>query len=171
MNTLIGIFKERKNADEAVSTLKEKGFETRDISIIMRDETKVVEQDLPVLEGAVGGATTGGVLGGLAGLLIGLGAITIPGIGALLIGGPLVAALGLSGAAATTAAGAATGVVAGGLVGGLVGLGVPEEEAKEYETRVREGAIVLAVKVDSGEEENSVRDVFESRGATQIRTI
>lgn len=171
-DTVLGVFRDREHADKAVDELREEGFDTKDISIIMKDEDNKSEEDTGanVAGSAASGATTGGVIGGIAGLLIGLGAITIPGIGALLIGGPIAVALGLTGAAATTVSGAVTGALAGGLVGALVGLGVPEDEALEYEERVKEGAILIAVLTDE-HDDHDVREILEEHGAEKIRTI
>jgi len=170
----LGVFADRDDAESAINDLRDGGYNPRDISVITRDVT--VAQSVAantganVTEGAVGGATTGGVLGGLAGLLIGIGAITIPGLGALLIGGPIAAALGLTGAAATTVSGAVTGALAGGLVGALVSLGVPEETARVYEDRIKEGAILLAVpSIDDTEGE--ARQIMEDHGADQTRYV
>lgn len=131
-----GVFSDRVDAEAAVNDLERQGFDRRQISLVMRDVMENREMTnwmgSHVFGGAASGATTGGIIGGLAGLLIGVGAITIPGLGVLLIGGPLAAALGLTGAAATAATGALTGALAGGLVGALVGLGVPEETARMY---------------------------------------
>lgn len=106
----------------------------------------------------------------LAGLLVGIGAIAVPGIGALFIGGPLAAALGLSGAAATTVSGAATGALAGGLIGALLGLGVPEEDARIYEERIKEGGILIAIPSRTGDEARAM-DILEDTGADQVRAI
>lgn len=170
--TVIAVFKSRDNADSAVDELEKAGFDAKDISIIMKDEEgRTVETNgNPVVDGTVSGATTGAVLGGLAGLLIGIGAIAIPGIGGLLIGGPLAAALGATGAAATTVSGAVTGALAGGLVGALVSLGIPEEEAVEYETRIKEGAILIAVPV-SDENDAKVRGILEANDADKVRSV
>ena len=168
---IIGVFNERASADSAINELRDFGISAKDISIIMKDSpTAKVSTGSSVVGGAASGATTGGVLGGLAGLLIGVGAIAIPGIGALLIGGPLAAALGFTGAVATTISGAVTGALAGGLVGALVGWGVPEEEAKVLEQRVREGAILLAIPVNELNEEET-REILEAHGADQIRSV
>ncbi len=172
--TLLGVFAGRGDAEGAINALEADGYNPKDISIMMRnsDEAQVVAENTGanVAEGAVSGATTGGVLGGLAGLLIGIGAITIPGVGALLIGGPLAAALGLGGAAATTVSGAVTGALAGGLVGALVNLGVPEEDARVYEQRIKEGAILVAVPVREGRE-SEARQILEDHGADQVRSV
>jgi hypothetical protein len=103
--------------------------------------------------------------------LVGIGAIAIPGLGGIFVGGPLAIALGLTGAAATTVSGATTGILAGGLVGALVGLGVPEDVAKTYEERVREGAILLAVAGDSENDISNIRNIFQKYNADQVRTV
>lgn len=171
---VLGVFAERANAEAAINDLESKGYNPKDISIIMRDTHEAVDiagsTGASVAEGAGVGATTGGVIGGVTGLLVGIGAITIPGIGALLIGGPIAAALGLGGALATTVSGAVTGALAGGLVGALVSLGIPEDEAKVYEERIKEGAILLAVpvKIEHSEE---ARMILDAHQATQVRSI
>jgi hypothetical protein len=40
----------------------------------------------------------------------------------------------------------------GGLIGALVGSGIPEDRAKEYETGVNEGGIVMGVNPRSDED-------------------
>lgn len=172
--TIFGIFRDRAKAEDAITALEDNGYKAEDMSIIMKNQAQA--QDVAegtgthVAEGTVEGAATGAAIGGLAGLLIGVGAITIPGIGAFLIGGPLAAALGLSGAAATTVSGAATGALAGGVLGALVGLGIPENEARVYESEIEEGAILLAVPARDGLEQEVV-DILEDFGATQLKTV
>ncbi len=171
---VLGVFIEENDAEQAIHELKDVGYNAKDISIVMRYKTSAEglreSTGANVAGGAVSGATAGGVLGGLAGLLIGIGAITIPGVGALLIGGPLAAALGLSGAAATTVSGAVTGVLAGGLVGSLMGLGIPEDEARVYEDRIKEGAILVAVPAREGNVSEAM-NILEDFGADQVRSI
>lgn len=175
---VFGIFPDRSRADNAIDDLAESGYNTKDVSVIMRSEDMGVERERRLDEpaaagmagGAVSGATAGGIIGGIAGLLIGLGAITIPGIGVLLIGGPLAAALGLTGAAAATISGAVAGALAGGLVGALVGLGMPEETAREYENRIRRGEILLAVSADK-RDEGEIKTILERNGAEEVVTV
>lgn len=169
----LGVFSSRDRAEAAINALEVAGYAPQDISIVMKDieEGKDLANSTGanMAEGAVSGATTGGIIGGIAGLLIGIGAITIPGVGALLIAGPLAAALGLTGTAATTAAGAMTGALAGGLVGGLSGLGISAADAKRYEDRVKEGAILVAVPdLASG---SSSEDILTQQGAEDVQVI
>lgn len=172
--TVIGVFADRNLAEDAISALQYKGFEVKNISILMKDKSEgqkiATNTGASVVGGASTGAATGAVVGGLTGLLVGVGAIAIPGIGAFLIGGPLATALGLSGAAATAMTGVATGALAGGLIGALMGLGLPEQEARVYETKIKEGGILIAVPA-RGEHIDIARDILEEYNATQIRTI
>ncbi len=173
-NMILGVFSDRPNAEHAIDELNSSGYDPKNISIIMKDkaeETAIAHNTgANVAGGAASGATTGGVIGALAGLLVGIGAIAVPGVGALLIGGPLAAALGLSGAAASTVSGAVTGALTGGLLGALMGLGIPEVDAKVYETRINAGGILVAVPAREGEG-TEAKDILQSNGADQIRTI
>lgn len=173
--TVVGIFDDKFDAQAAVDELEDMGFKAKDVSVVVKDGVKASTESGTkggsVAEGAVSGAATGGVLGGLAGLLIGIGALAIPGVGAFLVGGPIAIALGLTGAAATTISGATTGALAGGLLGGLIGFGIPEDEARIYEQRVREGAVLLAVPTHTQTGESEVKKVFEDYNADEIRTI
>ncbi|HXS15471.1 MAG TPA: general stress protein [Candidatus Saccharimonadales bacterium] len=171
--TVLGIFDNRMDAESAIDDLEASGYQTRDISILMRDRNDAEfakSSGTIVADNTVTGAVTGGVIGGIAGLLIGIGAIVVPGVGALLIGGPLAAALGATGAAATTVSGAVTGVFAGGIIGALIGLGVAPEDAKDYEERIRNGGILVAVPAQTGQEEE-VSAILEDNHADKIRSI
>src|SRR6185503_3754345 len=129
------------------------GFTPNDVSVLFPDKqgTKdfAHEHNTKAPEGAVAGAGTGGVLGGTIGLLAGIGALAIPGLGPFIAAGPLMAAL----------SGAAAGAAVGGITGALIGLGIPEIEAKKYEGKLRGGNILLAVHVDSSEEESRVSEI------------
>jgi uncharacterized membrane protein len=66
--------------------------------------------------------------------------------------------------------GAAVGATAGGLIGTLIGMGIPEYEAKRYETRLREGRILLAVHSENSDETKRAKEIFERAGAEDIAT-
>lgn len=176
METILGIFNDREKADKAVAELEDEYFNPKDISVIARDHERVIHQKDVSIEdnvttGAAEGATAGGVIGGLTGLLVGAGIISLPGIGAILIGGPIAAALGLTGIGAIAVSAATTGLIAGGVVGALIGLGLPTEQAKEYERYIREGAILLAIQSMTREESRRIKHIFTKNGATQVRSI
>lgn len=173
MSTVVlGVFSNEENAGDAINKLEARGYNPKDMSILMKDTAgaKRISNDTgaSVAEGAVAGAGTGAVVGGLAGFLAGT---VLPGLGGFLIGGPIGAALGLTGAAATTVSGAATGAVAGGLIGALVNtFGMSEADAREYETRINEGGILVAVPAKDGDE-SEVRSILSNFDADGVRVI
>lgn len=109
-------------------------------------------------EGATTGATTGGVIGGVLGLLAGIGALSIPGIGPFIAAGPIMATLG----------GMGLGGALGTVVGALIGLGIPEYEAKRYESRINEGGILLAVHANSDEFAKRIKDSLIKQGVEDV---
>ncbi len=174
MKTVVGVFADREDADGAVRILESEGYKTEDMSVVVSEgqkPTAQAESESDFAENTTAGAVAGGAVGGLAGLLIGVGAITIPGIGAFLVAGPIAAALGLTGAAATTLSGALTGVLAGGLIGALTSLGIPEEEARYYEERVRKGAVLLLVNAEEDSDVSVVEDTFKRYNAEEVRSL
>lgn len=172
--TVLAAFTSVGDAENAITTLKAEGYDPKQMSVMMKD-TRASQQvsdntGANVAAGTAEGATAGGAIGGIAGLLVGIGAITIPGIGPFLAAGPIAAGLGLTGAAATTVTGAATGAVTGGLLGALMGLGLSNDDATVYENVIREGGVVVAVPAL----ENAVTHVTQvvnASGATQVRTL
>jgi hypothetical protein len=86
-------------------------------------------------EGAGIGAAVGGGLGAVLAGLAAAGIIALPGIG-LIAMGPIAAAL----------AGGAIGATGGGIVGALIGSGIPEDHARRYESGIREGKMVMALR-------------------------
>lgn len=153
--TLISIFNDSQSAGKAVSELKSKGF-SDSISVVSKDEQtgQVTTQnvDQKVSDGAAAGITAGAVVGGVAALLAGAASFVVPGAG-LLVLGPL----------ATVLAGTAAGAATGGIVGALVDLGIPEDQAKKYETAIKTGQVLVSVAVPD-EEQHAVQAILNSYG-------
>jgi hypothetical protein len=164
-HTVVGVFDGQGEAEQALNELKGAGFTPDQVSVVAKDtretQTMVERSDMQGAEttGAGTGALLGGLLGGTAGWLVGIGALAIPGVG------PIVAA----GALATTLGGAAVGAVAGGLIGALVGAGVPEEDARGYETHVKEGRILITAQAPTSQLAQAARDAFDRYGGTDVR--
>ena len=164
-STVAATFDDRDDAERAINALKDAGFSRDQIGVALRDRTaqgKLVEDTgTKAAEGAVSGALGGGLLGGIIGFLVGVGTLAIPGIGPVVAGGVLASALG--GAGGTAAAGAGIGAVAGGLVGFLVGLGIPEEEARYFESGFRAGRTLVTVNAGAGRATEAV-DILRAHG-------
>jgi hypothetical protein len=171
----VGSFSSYQDAETAVRELRDSGFPMDRVSVIGRDTDraadiagadannlgdrgKQVAHDTQADEGAKKGAVAGGAVGGLTGLLVGLGALAIPGIGPVMLGGAVATAL------ASAISGGAIGAAAGGLVGGLVGLGIPEDRARVYSDRVSRGDYLVIV-------DGSEDDIRRAEGILSRRGI
>lgn len=137
-NAVVGVFYTRSEAETAVRELRGAGFTDDSIGMIVRDAegNMVNERTNETLAGE--GAAAGAVVGAGAGALIGLGVLagTIPVIGPVL-------AIGTLGTVLLNAAGGAAIL---GLVGALIGLGIPEDDAKYYESEVHGGRFLVTVE-------------------------
>jgi|ERR1700722_268566 len=162
-NTAVfGIYTQEASLERGVDLLRTAGFSHSDISVLFptNEGTRdfAHEKNTKAPEGVAVGAGTGAVLGGSLGWLAGIGALAIPGVGPLVVAGPIIAAL----------AGVGVGGTLGGLTGALVGLGVPEYEAKRYEGRVKDGGILLSVHSDTAGEVARAKEILEESGAQDI---
>src|SRR5690349_7137353 len=127
--TIVALYDDYSDAQQAVRDLETSGFARDDVSIVANDadgrysRAGADDADRTDIdraggsgahgsEGAGTGATIGTVIGGGAGLLAGLGMLAIPGVGPVVAAGPIIA----------TITGAGVGAAAGGLLGGLVGM-------------------------------------------------
>lgn len=144
MESIASIFDTLDEARAAVQRLRTLGVTEDDIALAMR----VSEAGQPTLEGGhqlisegiVAGALSGASLGTLLGLALVGSTIVLPGIGPILVGGPLAAAL----------AGAGLGLGSGGLMGALIALGISEDEAGRFAGHVEAGKIAVFVQSDAG---------------------
>ena len=158
------ICKSDAQAIRIATRLRDCGFSPSDISVLAPDRTGMRElgheNSTKAPEGAATGAGTGAILGGALGWLAGIGALAIPGVGPLIAAGPILATL----------TGAAVGGTVGGATGGLIGLGIPEYEAKQYESRLREGGLLMSVHADNSDEAAKAREIFSEEKAEAIST-
>lgn len=162
---VIGIATTLTQAETIVDRLKLAGFFADQVSILMPDVTATTEfgheNETKAPEGTAIGATTGFAIGGVLGWLAGIGALALPGLGAFIAAGPIMAAL----------SGAATGTAIGGLVGGLSGLGIPEYEAKLYEGRLKEGHILIAAHTEDPEMRRRAEEIMKECKAEDVHTV
>ena len=150
MNTIVALYDDMDTAHKAVKALRDAGVDNSRISLVAQDAAGEYSKSVGKTkddagDGAATGAGVGAVVGGIGGLLVGLGALTIPGIGPVLAAGPLATAVS---ALLGAGAGAVAGGVAGGLLGALVDMGIPEEQAGYYAEGVRRGGALVTVEAD-----------------------
>ena len=138
-NAIVAVYPSHTAAEAAVKELQKSGFDMKKLSIVGRD----YHTDEHVVGYYNAGdrmkywGKMGAFWGGLWGMLFGSAFFLIPGIGPLIVAGPLVAWIvgALEGA-----------VVVGGLsaVGaGLYSLGIPKDSIVRYETALKTGKFVL----------------------------
>jgi hypothetical protein len=164
---LTGMFRDRESAERAYNSLHSRGYSQDDINLMMSDETKKKhfannDQDSELGSKAMEGAGAGSAIGGTAGAVIGaiaaIGtAVAIPGLG-LVVAGPIAAGL----------AGAGAGGITGGIVGALIGSGIPEDRAKQYESGIKEGGIVMGVKPRNDEDAEYLENEWKSNRGEHI---
>jgi hypothetical protein len=149
-NTIVALYDNMDTAHKVVRDLRDAGIANNNISLVAQDATGQYSQQAATTtgdtaDGASTGAGVGAVVGGIGGLLVGLGALTIPGIGPVLAAGPLATAVS---ALLGAGAGALAGSLAGGLLGALIDMGIPEEQAGYYAEGVRRGGALVTVDAD-----------------------
>lgn len=138
-NSVVSVYPSHPAAEAAIKELQKSGFDMKKLSIIGRD----YHTDEHVVGFYNAGdrmkawGKSGAFWGGVWGFLFGSAFFWVPGLGPLLVAGPLVSWIigALEGA-----------VVIGGLsaVGaGLCSLGIPKDSILQYETALRTGKFVL----------------------------
>jgi uncharacterized protein YjbJ (UPF0337 family) len=163
-----GLFRDRDSAERAYGSLSTRGYDKDDVNLLMTDETRKThfssedsadtELGSKALEGAGAGAAIGGTTGAVLAAIAAIGtSVALPGLG-LIVAGPLAAAL----------AGAGAGGATGGLIGALIGSGIPEDRAKQYESGVKEGGIVMGVNARSDEDAEYFENEFRSHRGENV---
>lgn len=157
-DTIVGIFRGQVDAERAIRDLKEAGIAESRIGVAIKDRDGQREAETaagaasPAGEGATAGALSGGILGGVVGMLADVGALAVPGIGPIIAGGALASALA-----------GGIGAAAGGFIGVLVGMGVPEDDARYFESGFRDGGVL--VTVSAGSRGPEAREILLASGA------
>jgi hypothetical protein len=155
-----GIFVTPRSLEAAVDALISAGLSCGHLSLLMSDKGGWHDFTCGCKKASkpAAAAEVGGVVGGLVGLLLGLGALVVPGCGPLVAAGPMLASV----------AGLSVGGALGGLVSALVDLGLPEYEAKLFDGRLKDGAVLLSVHCLSIGQVDTARDVLKANGAEDI---
>jgi hypothetical protein len=149
--TVVGLIENEAEAKRAVEEMLAAGFDKKDVGVIVSE--KLARET----SAAVTGASTGMLVGGLAGMLLAAAAITIPGIGPVLVAGPGVLLVGT-----------ALGVVAGGLIGGLVKRGVPEEDAHLFAEGIKRGATLVVATARTDDLAAKAVVIMKRHGAVDL---
>jgi len=154
-NSVVAIYDTHDQAEHAIKELQEAGVDMKNLSIAARN----THTDEHVVGYYNAGdrmkywGKIGAFWGGFWGLLFGSAAFAIPGLGPILVAGPLVAWIiaGLEGAAVVG------GVSAVGA--GLVSIGIPKDSVLKYDVALKTDKFVLVVH-GSAEEVDKAKDII-----------
>jgi hypothetical protein len=162
-NSIVAIYPSHPTAEAAVKELQQSGFDMKKLSIVGRD----YHTD----EHVVGYYNTGDRMrkwgkmgafwGGIWGWFLGAGFFLIPGIGPLVMAGPVIGWLvgALEGA-----------VVVGGLSAlgaGLYGIGIPKDSVLQYETALKTDKFLL-IAHGSTDEIARAKEILSRTGAETL---
>ena len=165
-NVAVAIFNTHVEAENAVKELQKSGFDMKKLSIVGKDyhtEEQVVGY-YQMGDRMKSWGKMGAFWGGLWGILFGAAFFWIPGIGPLVVAGPLVSAIigGLEGA-----------VAVGGLTAlgaGLYSLGIPKDSIINYESSIKSDKFLLVVH-GTGDELVQGQGYSEKRRPRGIRSF
>jgi len=169
---LVAVFTAREQAERAIGRLIENDYPADSISLLGRgvangDDILGVYHPT-ALDRMKAWGKQGAIWGGLWGLLGGTAAaFTVPGLGALLVIGPIVEGI----AAAATGAGAmAVAALLSEVLVVLNRFGVPEEDLQQMEQAIKNDCFVMILQGDDVELEAQLR-WLQWAGASSIQTF
>ncbi len=154
MKSALGVYDSHDKAVQAVIELKEAGFPVKQLSIIGKAETEVVDDQLHVTPKdpiKVAGVGAGTAVGATLGILTGVGLFAIPGLGFLYGAGALVGAI----------AGFDFGLIGGGIASVLTTVGVKDENVKKYHEDLEAGRFIV-VAHGTEAEVNHAKDILHA---------
>ncbi|MGO9115471.1 MAG: general stress protein [Thermoguttaceae bacterium] len=161
-NSVVAIFGTHNQAEDAVRDLQKDGFDMKKLSIVGRDyhTDEHVVGYYNAGDRVMYWGTLGAFWGGLWGILFGSAFFLVPGIGPLLVAGPL----------AMWIVGALEGAVVvgglGALGAALVSIGIPEDSVLEYEANLKAGNFLLIVHA-TPQEVRRAKDCLDDTQATE----
>lgn len=154
-NSIVATYSSHAEAETAVKELQQAGFDMKKLSIVGRD----YHTDEQVVGYYNAGdrmkywGKLGTFWGGIWGILFGSAFFWVPGLGPLLVAGPLVAWI----IGAIEGAAVVGGVSA--LGAGLFSLGIPKDSIVRYETAIKSGRFVL-IAHGTAEDTTSAQEII-----------
>jgi len=146
-NATVAVYNTHAQAEEAIKRLQKEGVDMQRLSIVRKDY-HTQEQVVGYYNAGNRMETwgkAGAFWGGIWGVLFGSAFFLVPGVGPVLVGGPLVAMIiaGLEGA-----------VVVGGfsaLGAALASIGIPQDSIVQYQTELKAGKFLLVAHGTPGQ--------------------
>lgn len=169
MYSAVGIFATRKQAENALESLRNSGIPERLMIFLTGEKSENELNQVPTTDaegdgmGPAMGAVLGGAVGASTGLTLGsvLASLMVPGVGPIMAAGLGAAAvLGLGGA------------VAGGEIGNVaeknMDIGVPRDDVFFYRELLVRGRSLVIVNTEQEEEYARAKDVIAQNGGEDV---
>jgi len=161
-SSAVGVFGNHQDAENAVKELQKSGYDMKKLS--------VVGKGYHTEENVVGYYNTGDRMaawgkfglfwGSIWGLVFGSAFFIIPGLGPVMVGGPMVSWI----IGALETAGVTSGLTAFG--GALAGIGIPKDGILKYETALKASKFVLVIH-GSAQEVEAARNILMTNQAEE----
>jgi hypothetical protein len=171
MVTLSRLYSDNRTACLVVEDLQAAGLPEDDIGIISRSHVDpmenadtensgdMIDRDRDGTDDRTEAAEEGAAIGGAAGAVAGLGAMMVPGVGAVIAVGWVGAVL----------AGALAGGATGGVIGALLKAGVSENSAGDFAQGIRQGGTLVTVRV-MAEDRQRYENILDAGGQLRDRS-
>jgi hypothetical protein len=152
--TVVAIYKSHLEAEAAVKQLQQFGVDMKTLSIVGRD----YHSDEAVLGyyKAADRMKYWGKWGGIWGLVFGSAFFLVPGVGPLLVAGPLLSAI-IAGVHGAVLVGSFSAIGAG-----LYSLGIPQNTILRYETELKGGKFIVIAHIPLLESERTRKIIIET---------
>ena len=164
-NAVVGIYNTHTEAEVSIKELQRSGFDMKKLSIVGKDYH--TEEYVVGYYNAGDRMKTwgkyGAFWGAFWGMLLGWGFFLIPGIGPLVVLGPL------AGWIAGALEGAALVGGFSALGAGLYSIGIPKDSIMKYETAIKSDKFVV-IAHGTADEVAKAKSILETTGATQVDT-
>jgi uncharacterized membrane protein len=157
MNSVVAIYDTHEQAESTIKELQQAGVDMKSLSIVARN----AHTDEHVVGYYNAGdrmkywGKVGAFWGGFWGLLFGSAAFVIPGIGPILVAGPLVGWI-IAGLEGAVVVGGASAVGAG-----LVSIGIPKDSVLQYDVALKTDKYVLIVH-GTQDQVDKAKDIIRS---------
>ena len=169
MDTAVGIFQTRSQAEHAAYELRRCDVPLEHIQLLLPESAEADISALPTDDSEQPGVAKaiGGTVGGAVGASVGLGigavaaSLLVPGIGA-------VTAVGLAAAALLGTTGAIEGAKAAGKFEEKTEEGLPKDEVYLYRDALMHGHSIVFVMADTKEEADRAKATMEKAGAESL---
>jgi hypothetical protein len=172
MQSIVGIFRSRVAAEQAVRGLTARGISPQAILFLTRESGSTQVENLSTTDaepdgmGETVGAVVGGAVGTGAGLSLGsaIASLLVPGVGTIF-------AIGLGAAAVLGLGGAAAGASVGDASEHAMDMGVPRDDVFFYRELLKRGRSLVIANVEIEDQAAAAHEIFQARGGEDVDAV